>query len=356
MKKILIFTKNINNFKPFINYYENFIKDNYKLDLIISEPQEKNCIKKLFLKIKLHSKKYDLVVSDYFTWLFKNGKISLFMCHGYGTKKTPGNDEIMNKKNYYICKTIRKNVNAYITLSDFDSTYFYRWNDDEKLPIPKYVPLGIARNDILFNEGFRKSANEKFYNIFDKNKNTKYILYAPTWRGYETDYIFDREDFERINRILLKNNCILIIKQHPSEDFISSELFNNLSNIINGKKIKNLNTEEWLLNIDLLITDYSSIYVDYLLLNKPVAFITYDMEKYNSIRGLVIDKNKLSDMPGKQISTVEDLQNSILDLVNSDDKYIEYRRSAIKKFHKFKDGNSSERIWIYIIELLKNLK
>lgn len=58
---------------------------------------------------------------------------------------------------------------------------------------------------------------------------------------------------------------------------------------------------------DFLITDYSSIYIDYLLLDRPIGFIPYDYDEYNNDRGFLFEYSGVT--PGMRISTYKDLIN-----------------------------------------------
>ena len=69
-----------------------------------------------------------------------------------------------------------------------------------------------------------------------------------------------------------------------------------------------------------LITDYSSVFLDYYLLNRPVAFTINDYEEYKEKRGFVFDDVK-SLMAGPTISNFDDLLNFLLSVMNSEDKF-----------------------------------
>jgi CDP-glycerol glycerophosphotransferase len=95
----------------------------------------------------------------------------------------------------------------------------------------------------------------------------------------------------------------------------------------------------------MLITDYSSIYTDYLLLNRPVAFFAYDYEYYvNQNREIQFDYDWIT--PGPNCYNQTELEREILKvLINGQDDYIQKRKEIMDLAFKYQDGNSSERIW-----------
>ena len=60
----------------------------------------------------------------------------------------------------------------------------------------------------------------------------------------------------------------------------------------------------------MLITDYSSVYVDYLLLDRPIVFSCPDLEKYKKDRGFVVEDPSLL-MPGTLVRNQKELINSL---------------------------------------------
>ena len=121
----------------------------------------------------------------------------------------------------------------------------------------------------------------------------------------------------------------------------------NLSNVKSYTNEKLLKEKTELYSIlgvsDALITDFSSVYFDYLLVNKPIAFELADKKAYENGRGFLVE-NPLDYMPGHKIYNVDDFLKFITDLVNDNDIYKNERDILCDKIHKYKDGKSSERI------------
>ncbi len=97
---------------------------------------------------------------------------------------------------------------------------------------------------------------------------------------------------------------------------------------------------------DLLITDYSSVFFDYSILERPIIFYMYDLEHYaNEMRGFYLS---LDELPGPIVQTEDDLIKEIktADGWKVNDKYREF----VKRFNPYEDGNSSKRVLARIIK------
>lgn len=92
-----------------------------------------------------------------------------------------------------------------------------------------------------------------------------------------------------------------------------------------------------------LITDYSSIAIDYLLLDKPIGFTLDDYDDFSISRGYVFD-NPLDYMPGHHIYTFDDLILFLKDVKSGVDPYKNKRSKMLSECHSFVDGNSAKRV------------
>ena len=104
---------------------------------------------------------------------------------------------------------------------------------------------------------------------------------------------------------------------------------------------KNVELTEFYKITDALITDYSSVYVDYLLTQKPIGFTQDDFNEYK----LGFSMDNINDyMPGMKIINIEDLKKFIINLHDDIDEYKEERKRVNKIFNEFNDSNSSKRL------------
>ncbi len=207
-----------------------------------------------------------------------------------------------------------------------------------KFPVERIITTGYPRNDILFsNDSNLIKKIKKNYNIPDKIK--RIILYAPTYREViSTKKPFEKEDLIELNNLCKDTETIFLIKAHINEELIN---FTNFEYIQLASK--NTDIQELLLISDILITDYSSVTCDFLLLKRPILLYTYDYDEYISYRGIYY-KNLEEIAPGPLLYTANELIDAIK---NISDIFEKYKAKAINIrdfFNKFNDGNSSERL------------
>ncbi len=207
-----------------------------------------------------------------------------------------------------------------------------------RYPLERIIPTGYPRNDIFFSKNKNlKEKLKKKYRI--PNNINKVILYAPTFRPeLNAKFPLNKEELIEINRLLLKYNFLFLMKGHIKEKSISFKDLENIKTI--GMET---DTQEILYITDILITDYSSIYCDFLLLNRPVILFTYDYDKYISERGIYYDH--LEEIaPGPLLYTGKELINAIKNISEIDEKYVSKRIELRNYFNAYIDGKSSERL------------
>lgn len=169
----------------------------------------------------------------------------------------------------------------------------------------------------------------------------KIIAYLPTYRQ-RTDKL-PRYNWLELQHILESNDAIFVIKLHPldktSWDFTS---FHNIIMLSHDTDIYPL-----MAITDCLITDYSSVVVDYLLLDRPIIYFAYDLDEYLSQdRGMY---ESFDDMIGGAVATNFDaLLAEINSFMQGDDKHSTIRKTQIQKYHDYLDNKSCLRIINYL--------
>ncbi len=93
---------------------------------------------------------------------------------------------------------------------------------------------------------------------------------------------------------------------------------------------------------DALITDYSSVYFDYLLLDRPIGFAVGDMKDYEGERGFTVD-NPYDYMPGEKFSDGEGMLEFVRSVFSGIDPYGAKRREMNDIFNKYQDGQNCRR-------------
>ena len=135
-----------------------------------------------------------------------------------------------------------------------------------------------------------------------------------------------------------------MIKFHPMQD-IGNNNFSHLKNIrfySNNEFSKKFDLYELLKQTDALITDYSSVFYDYLLLDKPIGFTEDDQQQYTGNRGFAVD-NPNDFKPGMRICAKEDLVKFITDVALDIDDYKEKRKKINHLSNQYQDGKNCER-------------
>ena len=207
------------------------------------------------------------------------------------------------------------------------------------------LECGYPRNDVLFAGKERASGSS----AGDTPKKT--LLYAPTWRddvhsgeGWWYGYT-PSLDIEALEKAL-GNEWKLVVKLHylvkcDKDAFPASCIDSGFLRVADSSEdIAGLFAEA-----DALITDYSSVMFDYALLDRPMFFYTYDLERYrDELRGWYFDFEK--EAPGPLSRDTESLINDIKDLSEGGQgslKWQEKRRAFKERFAGFEDGHASER-------------
>jgi len=221
-----------------------------------------------------------------------------------------------------------------------------------RVPDTNVKVLGYPRNDILFDGNHRSRYMEKLKELY----NCKNIFaYLPTYRDFcNVDQCKDFElfykygfDREKIENFLEETNSILFIKLHyVAQERMKNQYFAEGSRIIYADENEVADINDVLIYIDVLITDYSGVYFDYLLLNRPVIFAAFDLEEYVKQRGLYDDYGFYIGGPIAKnwAEVIEHAENALWNTK----KYEDIRIEKNKIFNKYCDGNSSIRVCEYL--------
>ncbi|MEE9430820.1 MAG: CDP-glycerol glycerophosphotransferase family protein [Melioribacteraceae bacterium] len=285
--------------------------------------------------------------------LFHKPKL-LYLNHAVPIKKGWLGIKDIDKHSIRLDKFRIKCTNYTITSSEYSVH-----QQNEYLPIGKEKTkiTGLPRCDVLFPKEHPKSLQK----IVDERNLDKYefiVLYAPTWRKWTTTKFFPFPDFDisKMSKTLEENNICVALRPHHVD-------LNNISNQNFWLKIKSYSNFELLTHTvcpevdnllritDCLVTDYSSVLYDFLLLDRPVMIIPYDFEDYNRRVGLLVPLEEV--LVGPQPKTQKEFLQNIIDMKNGSDLFKKQREKLKNKMFKYQDGNNSERVYKIIEELIK---
>jgi|AntDeeMetagen285_2_1112576.scaffolds.fasta_scaffold01671_3 CDP-glycerol glycerophosphotransferase (TagB/SpsB family) len=197
---------------------------------------------------------------------------------------------------------------------------------------------GYPRNDLFFNDikdsdlGVPQEAKKVVCKIADEKP---VIGYFPTWRKNES--AFKPFDFERMNEFLIKKDAYLIVKPH-----MGNELPAETSDLERIYKLPSLGDIYPLFpEIDIMITDYSSICLDFLFTDNQLIFFPYDMDGFTDFRGFVTDYESLT--PGPKAYEFSELIE-LLDRELSQDQYESQRENTRDLMFEHYNGNAIDDI------------
>lgn len=233
-----------------------------------------------------------------------------------------------------------------IATSDKVKGYFNSAFGSKKIEV-----TGYPRNDIITNSSLYSNYLNFEKNIINSITTDKVILYAPTFRDTNR---YNREtpiDWEKLNDLLVEKSATFLIKLHRHDySMVMKKEYSNIKVLDNESDMYPLFS-----NTDLLITDYSSIFFDFLLTDKPVLFYPYDKKDYLSKdRSLYDDYDTVT--PGHKAynfkSFYEKLELFFENPMTLKESNLDY--DAIKNmYNKFSDSKGAERTYQFIKSNLK---
>lgn len=294
------------------------------------------------------------IVTTHQPFKVKKGQLNIQLWHGIPLKRmgimannTNFRDNKRNEKLWH------KDTDLVASNSDLYETLM---SSCIAVEAKKYHKTGFPRFDALANPIISKEQLLK--DLFDQeDKDAQIGIYMPTFR-YELEdqsimdqiakgnfFAFSDFDGEQLNAALKEKHQYLIGKLHPYEMRLFAKLNSSYSNIafLNNDYLfdNNYDLYELLGDTDFLMTDFSSIYFDYLLLNKPIIFITNYLEQYEKTRGLLLSPYE-EVTPGFKVNTQEELIKRLSELDSREQKNMRlYWRDLTHEVR----GNNCERLF-----------
>ena len=218
------------------------------------------------------------------------------------------------------------------------------------VPEEKMILCGHPRTDDLFKQ-FPK------YNLGDYKK---LIIWTPTFRKYNVVRygaekqlqhddnllpIISDSDFERVNDYLKNIGVKVVIKLHPMQSLEKYNLVNmDYFLLMSDSEFKSRGMElyPFMTQCDAMITDYSSIYWDFLVLDRPIAFTEDDMDEYSLGRGFVMDDPE-KYKPGPKLLNLDDFIKFVDEIAAGVYNYKERRKEMNIYGNPVTDGHSCQR-------------
>lgn len=220
--------------------------------------------------------------------------------------------------------------------------------------ISDFYALGYPRNDIL--HAAKRDLHEMLEGEFQK-----VIVWYPTFRQHKNGMktsaanalpvLHDAQAAIRLNEVAKENGVLIVVKPHFAQDisYISDHKLSNIRFIDDNFFAKNdITSYEFVGSCDAMITDYSSIYFDYLLCDKPVAVIWEDIEDYRKNPGFALDPEVY--MKGaEKIYNLEEYAAFIRNVAEERDCLARERQEICSLVNYAADGKNAQRVTDFII-------
>lgn len=218
-----------------------------------------------------------------------------------------------------------------------------------------FYALGYPRNDVLTQPDC--DLHKYLEGDFDK-----VIVWYPTFRQHQNGIqskagnalpiLHDPEKAQRLNEVARANRVLVVIKPHFAQDlrYIQACELSNIRFIDDAFFTKNgISSYAFVGSCDALISDYSSIYFDYLLCDKPQAVVWEDLEDYRQAPGIAIDLDHYM-MGAEKVYTPEQLEQFVIDVAQGVDRLQSQRAQICGEVNYARDGKNAARVTDFIVE------
>ncbi len=212
------------------------------------------------------------------------------------------------------------------------------------------LAVGLPRNDRLFSD--RDEVMRKLGIPTDK----RLLAWLPTYRASArglpredgTDagnaFAMPALDPEDVNSLLKARNAVAIVKPHPMAAFSGVKTFSNLLIVDDAwLRERGVSLYEFLGATDLLISDISSVVIDYLLLDRPIIHAFADLDVYASSRGFTVEP--ITDyFAGPVVGNARELLRALDSALAGDDVAVDRRRKLLQLSHSHRDNRGACRL------------
>ena len=281
-----------------------------------------------------------LICCNRFLWPKTRRQLAVFLSHGTPIKYVRDNYNVPDSINY--CVSASEEVAGIIAFQS-------------RFPEERMVSLGYPRNDVFSEE-------IKDVKALLNTKNDKIIVWYPTFRQHKCGrktaasktlpVIHDSTLAKRLNSYAAENNVLIVLKPHFAQDlsYVKDLGLSNIRIIYDDFFEENQISSYGFLNgCDAMITDYSSVYFDYTLADKPIGAVWEDIDEYRQNPGFAIDIDYY--MQGaEKIYEIEQFEAFIKNVAVGNDLLREQRRMIRDLVNYSTDGKNTQRVVDFIVQ------
>jgi CDP-glycerol glycerophosphotransferase (TagB/SpsB family) len=293
----------------------------------------------------------------FYPYLIGKNTIKISTLHGNGPKATLSTHE-----------SLKKNLDQIIKINNFDYVNFTSQYSATmigqrtfRLPPKKTICLGYPRCDQYFDKKFvevrrqRKEVTKQLNDIFPNNGNV--ILYTPTWRTYDLEFplvLMKGYTYDKFNVFLKKNNIFFFYTTHSME--------NHKHVIPDSDHIKYIKREGnpffdinlLMMEVDILLNDYSTTSTEFSLLKRPQIFFMPDYDHYLLEKGFIEDYRAI--LPGKEVFCVEDFEKTTLACLENPEVYVtkheKARQVLLERYYDVSLSNSCQSFTKFLHQII----
>ena len=230
-------------------------------------------------------------------------------------------------------------------------------NMPSRLSRERMLHCGTPRFDFMIHhakdEAMHKALREKYARILGLPEDKRWVLYVPTWRHDSKDVFSFTKATEsgRFQSLLEKDGFVLVEKHHPLilERGIVKGGRTGCVFVVSHEQSLHIDMQELLLASDRLITDYSSIYYDFYLIDRPVVHFIYDYDHFMNVdMGFNFDIREYGGGPFAE--TEEELLGC---LAMTDEELLARRSEKTREHLTYETGHACEGYYELLEKLAK---
>jgi CDP-glycerol glycerophosphotransferase (TagB/SpsB family) len=290
-------------------------------------------IRGIWVQLRARALIHSHSINEDFIRVLVGGAISINTWHGVGLKKVWAASKstltykilhrppsFLKKLALLYLKTTFAKENYVLSTSERVSSYY---PETFCVDFDHVIELGQARNDVFFEDTVEDQE------VPDWIKTNRIITYMPTHRkkGKSDKPLTKVINFEALNQLCNERNTYFLIKNHM---YSKGKVPNKYDRIIDASK-QAIDPQLLLKYTDVLVTDYSSCYTDFLLLNRPVVFYCYDLKSYLHSNEMYFDYEEVT--PGPKVKTFDELLESLDQILQGYDHYADERKRVLNIFY-----------------------
>ncbi|MGO3152468.1 MAG: CDP-glycerol glycerophosphotransferase family protein [Galactobacter sp.] len=238
-------------------------------------------------------------------------------------------------------------VTYFLSSSDFTTRCFSSAFNLDPTSAGPVVRTGNPRNDVLVLDRDRAAAARRAARAdLGLAESARVVLYCPTWRDdrhdARTGYSFDNElDLSRLVDALEEDggDWTVLFRAHYLIDSVEG-LQAGDNRIVDVSEVEDIN--QLYLAADMLVTDYSSAFFDFSLLDRPMVFFMPDLEHYREqLRGFYLD---VQELPGEIVATQDELAAALKRAEKDPQRGAADRARLNAEYSSADDGSASKRV------------